>query len=287
MIDGAVKIFLAATLWGIAGGIGGVLIDGGWDPIVISLYRGFLTLIFAVVWLVASRNCQGFEDVRQWAWSILAGVGVAGAFSFYFISMQQSGVAVAATLLYSAPIFVFLTGLLIGSEHLKFGEVVALFFVFLGVALLTGAFGEIHSKITSAGLVTGLMAGVSYAAFIFGFRYASQRGSIQVVMVIAFTVECWSLLTLVGGHAWPDSLSGSEATYILLLGILGGGPSFYLYIQGVRRTTPMIASLTAMAEPITAALFGLFVLGQILSWPQLLGATIVIMTVTIMNIRQA
>jgi drug/metabolite transporter (DMT)-like permease len=68
--------------------------------------------------------------------------------------------------------------------------------------------------------------------------------------------------------------------------MLGGGPSFLLYIQGVLRTPATLASLTAMAEPVTAALFGFVVLGQILSWSQLLGATFIIMAVTRMNIRR-
>jgi drug/metabolite transporter (DMT)-like permease len=284
--NGAVRIFLAATLWGIAGGIGGVLINAGWDPIVISFYRGFLTLGFTLVWLAASGNFRGFDDARLWGWSFLAGAGVAGAFSFYFTGMQQSGVAVAATLLYSAPMFVFMTELLMGSERLNFGKVAALVTVFLGVALLTGLAGESHSAVSVTGVFTGLMAGLSYAAFIFGFRCASQRGSIQSVMCIAFTVECVFLAIITGGTIWPESLSASDSIHILLLGMLGGGPSFLLYIQGVLRTPATLASLTAMAEPVTAALFGFVVLGQILSWSQLLGATFIIMAVTRMNIRR-
>ncbi len=37
---------LAAICWGMSGGITGILMNRGWDAIVISLYRGLLDLYF-------------------------------------------------------------------------------------------------------------------------------------------------------------------------------------------------------------------------------------------------
>lgn len=284
-MTGPLKICFAATLWGAAGGVGGILVDQGWNPIVISLYRGVLTLVFAVIWCLASRDIRGFTQIRLWGWSSLAGVGVAGAFSFYFLAMQASGVAVAATLLYSAPIFVYLTGLLIGTELLQRSKVVGVTLVFFGVTLLTGVIGQASLAVTPFAVVSGLLAGVFYAAFIFGFREASQIGSIQTVMVVAFAVESLSLLAITGPDAWPAGLSGFDATLILLLGLFGGGLSFLLYIEGMRHTPPTLASLTAMAEPITAALFGLIVLDQLLSCSQAVGAAVIVVTVSCLTAR--
>lgn len=286
MSTGAVKILIAATLWGVAGGIGGVLISQGWDPIVLSLYRGLLTLVFGLLWLAASRSYHGLSDLRLWGWSSIAGIGVAGAFSFYFLGMKHNGIAVAATLLYSAPVFVFLAGLLAGTERLILRKLADLALVTIGVALLTGVTTQAPSRLNALGIIAGLLSGVSYAAFIFGFRYASDRGSPQAIMTIAFSVECIVLSMVTGDRAWLMPVSGSDFIKVLLLGLLGGGPSFLLYIQGVRRSNPRLAAYTAMAEPVTAALFGYIVLRQVLSPLQVLGALIVIVTITTMRGRQ-
>jgi drug/metabolite transporter (DMT)-like permease len=280
-------ILVAASLWGLAGGIGGVLLARGWDPIVVSLYRGALTVVFAVFWLVASSDRRGLGSWHLWAWSALAGAGVAGAFSFYFTGMRTGSVAVAATLLYSAPIFVFLAELLSGSQRLTLGRVLGLALVMIGVALLSGVYSQAAMELRASVIAIGLLSGVCYAIFIFGFQKAGAHGSTQVVMAAAFTVQSVLLLMLVGTTAWSRAMEPVDATLILFLGVLGGGVSFLCYIVALRQSPAGLAALLGMAEPITAAAFGYIVLDQLLAPRQVLGAVLVITTVTALSRRSA
>jgi len=282
---GTLLILVAATCWGLAGGIGGVLIERGWDPIVVSFYRGALTLVFAAFWLLASSGRMGFGSRQLWAWSALAGAGVAGAFCFYFAGMRTGGVAVAATLLYSAPVFVFLAEFLSGRERLTAGRVVGLTLVMIGIALLSGFFSQAATGLSAIVIGIGLLSGLCYAVFIFGFRQAAAHGSTQTIMAAAFTVETLLLLVLAGQGVWPDVMVSSDVGLILVLGVLGGGFSFLCYIVGLRQSPAGAAALLGMAEPITAAAFGLVILDQSLSPRQVLGALIVIATVTALNRR--
>jgi len=280
---GTLLILLAATCWGLAGGIGGVLIERGWDPVVVSFYRGALTLALAAFWLLASSGRMGFGSRQLWAWSALAGAGVAGAFCFYFAGMRTGSVAVAATLLYSAPVFVFLAEFLSGRQRLTIGRIVGLTLVMIGVALLSGFFSQAATGLSAAVIAIGLLSGLCYAIFIFGFRQAAAHGSTQAIMAAAFTVETLLLLVLAGQGVWPRTMESSDAGLILVLGVLGGGFSFLCYIVGLRRSAAGAAALLGMAEPITAAAFGLVVLEQSLAPRQVLGAIIVIATVTALN----
>jgi drug/metabolite transporter, DME family len=45
-------LVLAALFWGISGGIGGILTGQGWDPVVVSFYRGSIGFLFVLIWLV-------------------------------------------------------------------------------------------------------------------------------------------------------------------------------------------------------------------------------------------
>jgi len=93
--------------WGLSGGIGGILISEGWSPTVVSLYRGLIGLVCVLIWLALRPAGSGMTSPRLWFWSVIAGIGVAGNFSFYFLSIAEGSVAVAATLMYSAPVFVY------------------------------------------------------------------------------------------------------------------------------------------------------------------------------------
>ncbi|BBI52833.1 hypothetical protein HORIV_52540 [Vreelandella olivaria] len=110
-------IALAAFFWGISGGIAGILLDSGWEPAVVSFYRGFVGLLFALVWLLFQRRHSGLNSSQLWFWSVVAGLGVAGNFTFYFLSIEYGNVAVAATLMYCAPMFVYLVSFALKLER--------------------------------------------------------------------------------------------------------------------------------------------------------------------------
>ncbi|HYW77199.1 MAG TPA: DMT family transporter, partial [Gammaproteobacteria bacterium] len=97
---GTALVALAALCWGLSGGIGGILMAGGWDPLVVSFYRGAIGLLFVLAWLALRPRNSGLGSRRLWFWSVIAGLGVAGNFAFYFVSIAKGSVAVAATLMY-------------------------------------------------------------------------------------------------------------------------------------------------------------------------------------------
>ncbi len=101
-------LVLAALFWGLSGGIGEILIAYSWDAFVVSFYRGVIGLLCVLIWLILRPQSSGLTKRRLWFWSVIAGVGVAGNFLFYFSSIAHGSVAVAVTLMYSAPVFVYL-----------------------------------------------------------------------------------------------------------------------------------------------------------------------------------
>lgn len=255
----------------------------GWDAYVVSFYRGAIGFLFVFIWLILRRQGNGLASSRLWFWSILAGVGVAGNFSFYFVSIAEGSVAVAVTLMYCAPVFVYLVSFLLKLERPTPLKWAAIVLVILGIVLLTGVYDVKASAITPMAIIAGLLSGLSYAIFIFGFKYAARHGSAQAILVIAFA-------TLVSILIWPSDLEQTMAVLktsswplFAVLGVLGAGLSFILYILGLNHITPITASILAMVEPVTATLFGIVILSESLGVAQFLGMVIILLTVTTMN----
>lgn len=284
---GIALVILAAFLWGVSGGIAAVLIERGWDPLVVSFYRGVVGFLCFAAWWLARFAVIPFPDRRAILWSALAGLGVAGNFIFYFLSISQANVAVAVTLMYTAPVYVYLVSLTTGAVRLTPGFVAAIGSVLLGVALLTQLVGgENLSGLSFAGVAAGIAAGVSYAVFLFGFRNAALHTSPVEVLAVAFLVFLLVMAPLVDpGKVVAASLS-DDVHLFLLLGLFGAGLSFVFYVLGLRRATPVAVALVAAVEPVTASLFGLTVLGQSLAPLQWLGMVVIIATVTALAIRQ-
>lgn len=277
-------VVLAALCWGLSGGIGGILMADGWDAFVVSFYRGAIGLLFVLAWLALRPRGSGLASGRLWCWSAIAGLGVAGNFAFYFVSIAEGSVAVAATLMYCAPVFVYLLSFSLKLEKPTLLKWVAIAMVMLGVVLLTRIYETGAGGVTLIGAVAGLLSGLSYAVFIFGFKYAAPHGSPQAILVIAFAV-------LVAILFWPSDteqtlavLSTPSWPLFAILGGLGAGLSFIFYIVGLKHTAPAVASIVAMVEPVTASLFGVVVLDESLVAIQILGMVLILVTVTALSV---
>lgn len=281
------SVALAALCWGISGGIGGILMADGWDAFVVSFYRGAIGLLFVLVWLALRPRGSGLASRRLWFWSAIAGVGVAGNFAFYFVSIAEGSVAVAATLMYCAPVFVYLVSFALKLERPTPLKWAAIAMVMLGVVLLTGIYEIGAGGVTPIGAGAGLLSGLCYAVFIFGFKYASPHGSPQAILVIAFTA-------LVSILMWPGDADQTVAVLntpswplFAVLGVLGAGLSFILYIVGLKHTAPAVASILAMVEPVTASLFGVVVLNEYLAGLQIFGMGLILFTVTVLSVNSS
>jgi drug/metabolite transporter (DMT)-like permease len=277
-------VVLAALFWGLSGGIGGILMAGGWDAFVVSFYRGAIGLLFVLAWLALRPEGSGLASRRLWFWSVIAGIGVAGNFSFYFVSIAQGSVAVAVTLMYCAPVFVYLVSFALKLESPTALKWVAIALVMLGIVLLTQIYDIGASGVTVIGVGAGLLAGLSYAIFIFGFKYAAPHGSPQAILSIAFAVLVVVLFWPSDSDQMIAALSTPDWPLFAGLGVLGAGLSFVLYIIGLNHTAPAVASIVAMVEPVTASLFGVVILNENLVGPQVFGMVLILLTVTALSV---
>ncbi|MGD9409483.1 MAG: DMT family transporter, partial [Thiohalocapsa sp.] len=106
-------------------------------------------------------------------------------------------------------------------------------------------------------------------------------------LVIAFAVLAAVLV-------WPGDteqtlavLSTPSWPLFAVLGVLGAGLSFILYIVGLNHTAPAVASIVAMVEPVTASLFGVVVLSESLAALQILGMALILLTVTALSVSSS
>ncbi|MCF7928615.1 MAG: DMT family transporter [Spirochaetales bacterium] len=277
-------VALAALFWGLSGGIAGILMANGWDAFVVSFYRGAIGLVFVLVWLMFRPHRSGLDSGRLWFWSAIAGLGVAGNFTFYFVSIAEGSVAVAATLMYCAPVFVYFVSFALKLERPTPLKWAAIAMVVFGVMLLTRIFEIGAGDITPIGVCAGLLSGLSYAVFIFGFKYAAPHGSPQAILVIAFAALVTILIWPAGTDQAVAVLSSQGWPLFATLGVLGAGLSFFFYVIGLNYTAPAVASIVAMVEPVTASLFSVVVLHERLGGLQIFGMVLILITVTGLSI---
>lgn len=281
-----ILVMLAALFWGISGAIAEILMDKGWNPLVISFYRGFIGFLVFFVWSLFKIRKRWIPSVRFSLWSVLAGVGVVGNFTFYFLAIQASSISVAVTLMYTAPVFVLLTSLILGFERSTLFKWASVVWVITGIILLTGSYDVGSVSTTIGGTLAGLASGLSYTLFIFGFKNASKIGNAKSTLLVAFLAFSIILLILMDVREALDVFGSGDLGWFLLLGLLGAGISFFIYVIGLRMTPPTTASVVAMIEPVTASLIAILFLGNSLSLVQLSGMVLILFTITLLSMKQ-
>lgn len=156
-------IISAAVCWGLIGLFVRTLAAQGFSSMQIVALRSLAAAICVTLPLLQSGSAALRIRLRD-LW-LFVGTGICSLVFFnycYFNAMQQTSLAVAALLLYTAPVFVMLMSLLCFGEAFTRTKALALLLTFSGCACVTGVFGS-SLTLTLSGLLYGLGSGFGYA----------------------------------------------------------------------------------------------------------------------------
>ena len=152
-------IITAAVCWGLIGLFVRTLAAHGFSSMQMVALRSLAAAICVTLPLL--RSGRAFLRIRLRDLWLFAGTGICSLVFFnycYFNAMQQTSLAVAALLLYTAPVFVMLMSLVCFGEAFTRTKALALLLTFSGCACVTGVLGS-SVTLTLSGLLYGLGSG--------------------------------------------------------------------------------------------------------------------------------
>ena len=289
-LRGYALVLVAAVLWATIGLFYRALVaDYGIARGVIVAYRAGIAALVLLVFLAALRPQMLVVRRRDWPYFVSFGaIGVAAFFLCYIQATTTGPLAVAAVLLYTAPLWIALWSRLQG-EALGPRKILALALAFGGCALVANLFDRANLQLNGRALLFGLLSGITYAAYSVWSAEGTRRGypvwtvvvySLGIGAVVMFAVqplrETLRPLQLPG--AWPWLLGVSLGPSLL------AQTCFTLGLKYVRTSN---ASILATVEPVVAALIGWLIVvpPEPLNRWQLLGGACVLAAVVVLTGR--
>lgn len=277
-------IVSGAALWGLIGFFVKAIAAQGFTALQIVALR-MLAASICVTPIVYHQDKNNFKIALKDLWMFI-GTGVISLTFFnycYFNCIQASSLAVAALLLYTAPVFVMLMSLVLFKERFTITKGIALAATFLGCGLVTGAFsGEL--KLSVAGILLGLGSGIGYALYsIFG-KFALEKYSSWTITAYTFYFAFISSAAIADFPHCTAVWSSATVTGSLGLGFICDVFPYLLYTKGLQYVDAGQASILATVEPVVAALVGIFVFAEPLDWPKLAGIFLVLGSVAALNL---
>ncbi len=261
-------VFAAAVLWGTTG-TAQALAPQGAQPQVVGAARlaigGLILMSIAV-----SRGA--LRSNRKWPFAVTATAAMSMAFYqlFFFSAVSRTGVAVGTIIaIGSAPILAGVLGYLLRGERpgRRWALATLLAVAGCGLLLLPGQ----RVTIDLVGIILALGAGLSYAAYTVLSKRLLETHHPDAVIAVVFCLAALILSPVWFRTRLEWLLQPRGLLVVLHLGVIATAAAYALFARGLA-LTPVAAAVTiSLAEPLTAGMLGLTLLGEQLSLLMALG----------------
>lgn len=266
-------IIFAAMLWGTTG-TSQALAPEGVNSLAIGTMRllvgGLGLLVFA---LFPERKLKWTRNWLRWETAV-AGLMMAIYQVVFFIGVGLTGVAVGTIVgIGSAPIFAGMLGYFFGGEKLSQRWFIATGLAILGCIILVFS-GDATMQVNPLGMLLALGAGLSYAIFTLVNKRLIADFPSDAAMAVSFCLGTLLLLPTLFfvNTSWIATPNG--LLIVLHLGLLATGLSYLLFGRGLKTVPVSTTGTLTLFEPLTAALLGVFLLGETLSLIAFIGIAI-------------
>lgn len=265
-------VLIAAVLWGMTGTTQTFLNDGI-SPVAVATIRsaigGGLLLIVAIG--------LGKIQFRTWSWqlTLLAAASIALFQGLFFSSIRLTGVAIGTVVtIGSAPVFSGVLEWLIWKMRPTKVWGIATALAIVGCMLLFVKNG--NASVHMGGIVLALVAGVSFAFYTNISKKLMMRE--EALPAVAMTFSLCALLlfpfSVSGGYSWFGQ--SNNLWPMLFMGVMCTSVAYLLFLSGLQKISSSSAVTLSLAEPLTAALLGVFFVGEYLSIASWLGVTMLL-----------
>jgi drug/metabolite transporter, DME family len=262
---GVLMVLLAAVCWGTTG-----TAQSFAPPTLSAYWVGALRLLASAVFFAAvlafTRSGGGWRQL-PWGGVAVAGLGMATYNLAFFAGVRATGVAVGtAVALGSGPIWAGLLQALGGQRPPARWWAGTALAVTGGVLMVGGGERDAAQPVTALGLGLCLLAGLSYAVYALVNKRLVTAAAPSRVTCAVFTLAALVALPLAAVIAGPLVLTGRDLLIAAYLGVVATGLAYLLFSHALRHISAATGVTLALAEPVTAFVLAVVVVGERPGW---------------------
>lgn len=263
-LTGAVMALTAAALWGTTG-TAQTFVALQSSPYWIGALRLVIASIFFAIVILFRRQYSSlgkFPFRAAWPWVLLGGLSVAAYNLCFFAGVKATGVATGtAVAIGSGPVWVGFLQYLIARQPPRplwwAGTALAV----TGISLMVSGASS-GARFDATGLGLCLAAGLAYASYTIVSKHLMGMSTPEMVTFSVF-VTAAVIATPVAALA-SDALTASTSTWVMVgyLGVVATGISYLLFSHALRRVSVATCVTLSLAEPVTAFVLAIVVVGE-------------------------
>ncbi len=284
---GTVLVIAGGLLWGTMGLFVKLLSNAGLHPVQITTIR--LIIGTAALWIFVFLYNRKLLCIRLRDLPLFVVTGVfciTGLSLAYFTTITNTGMGVAAVLMYFAPVFVIFLSHIFFKERLTKSKIAACLMAFAGCALVSGILSV--TRIEPLYLLTGLLSALFYGSYSIFSKFILAKGYNTLTLVAyTFLFATFAILFFVDVPALYHAIRIDKILlfYGSVLGIIACTLPYVLYTIGLSHMQPGKAAIMSSVEPASAAILGCIFYNEQLDIFRILGIVLVLSSVVVLNVR--
>ncbi|WP_462421210.1 EamA family transporter [Salinicoccus sp. Marseille-QA3877] len=273
-------ILFAAMLWGTAGTAKAFASE------VDSISMGVARLVIGGVMLMAIAVLTKKMTFKDWPVKplIIGGIAMALFQPFFFSAVELTGIAVGTVVsIGSAPVFSGMIEWLVFKIRPARVWWLSTFLAITGCIILM--FNTNAVTVDTAGVLAGLGAGISFASFTMSNSrlVQSHEPIASVAMIFCLSALLLSPFIFINDMTWLGETNGLLVA--LHIGVLATTLAYFLFSNGLRHVKSSTAVTLSLAEPLTASLLGVFLVGETLDSLSWLGLIMLLAGIVILVLQ--
>ncbi|MCJ7786194.1 MAG: DMT family transporter [Desulfobacterales bacterium] len=286
--SGYLYILIGTTLWGVSSVVAKSLFIIGLPPaelVQIRLTLATLTLLLILLVFDRNRIIISLKDLPYFL--VLGFVGVVGVQFTYYYTIGKIHVGPAVLMQYLSSGWIALYAFIFQKEPLTKRKLATLLLALLGCFFTVGGYRLDLLRLNRIGIAGGLISSLFFSFYALYGEKGLKKYDHWTLILYGFgfgTVFYWILISpmkmITEGYSFKIWMA------FLYIAIFSTLIPFGLYFKGIERVRATRASITATWEPVMAGMAAYFVLGEVLSFLQVVGGIGVIAAIVLLQMAK-
>lgn len=285
IFSGEILVVLCASLWGVISLFTIPLINIGFNSLQITFIRSLFSCLFIGAYiLIFNKNLFKIQIKDIFILLFLGAVCYCFMCAAYSFSMKENGAGLSSMLLYTSPIWTILLSMLIFNDKIGLKEIVCLFGIVIGCALIS--LRNIN-RTSQKGIAIGLLSGFLLASYGVVSKLLSSRYRAITITFYSFLFSMiasffcskgWKIFLQI--KTKPQSIS-----YFILLSVFITSIPYLLYNYALNDISSSRASMISSIEIVIASVCGVMAFNNSLSFQEILGILLQVVSIILINVN--
>lgn len=266
------KYIFALLLFGSNGIVASFIDLSSYEIVLLRTLIGSLLLI--AIFILTREKLTFYRYKRQLACLALSGVAMGASWVFLYEAYSRIGVSLASLTYYCGPIIVMMLSPILFKEKLTKTKIISFVAVLIGIFLVNGT--AFNNDKNECGIFCGLMSALCYSFMVIFNKKAKNIIGLENSMLQLFISFVTVATFVFFKQGYSIQIPQSSIIPILILGLINTGIGCYFYFSSIGRLPVQTVAICGYLEPLSAVVFSVLFLKEIMLPIQVIGAILII-----------